>query len=142
MNDVKGFVLFWATFFMFMLVLIFSGCYIWPKYNVYAQRMEGEAQLAHAHASRQVQIQDAQSRLEAARSLALAEIERAKGVAEANRIVGDSLKGNEAYLRYLYIDGLKDKDNQTIIYVPTEGGLPILEAGRGLNAKHPASAHK
>jgi regulator of protease activity HflC (stomatin/prohibitin superfamily) len=103
------------------------GC---PQYMVYSQRMDGEAQLAHAHASRQVQIQDAQSKLEAAKSLAQAEVERAKGIAEANRIVGDSLKNNEAYLRYLYIDGLKDKDNLTTIYVPTEAGLPILEAGR------------
>lgn len=103
------------------------GC---PQYSVYSQRMEGEAQLAHAHASRQVQIQDAQSKLEAAKSLAQAEVERAKGIAEANRIVGDSLKNNEAYLRYLYIDGLKEKDNLTTIYVPTEAGLPILEAGK------------
>ena len=33
-------------------------------------------------------------------------------------------------LKYLYIDGLKDKDNVTTIYVPTEAGLPILEAGK------------
>ena len=42
------------------------------------------------------------------KALAQAEIERAKGVAEANRIIGDSLKGNESYLRYLWISGLKD----------------------------------
>jgi regulator of protease activity HflC (stomatin/prohibitin superfamily) len=103
------------------------GC---PKYYVYSERLAGEAQLAHAHASRQVQIQDAQSKFEAAKSLANAEIERARGVAEANKIIGDSLKNNDAYLRYLYIDGLKDKDNVTTIYVPTEAGLPILEAGK------------
>lgn len=102
------------------------GC---PQYIVYSQRMDGEAQLAHAHAARQVQIQDAQSKLEAAKSLALAEIERAKGVAKANQIIGESLKNNDAYLRYLWIQGLQDKDNNTI-YVPTEAGLPILEAGK------------
>lgn len=115
-----------------LLMAVFAVMWGCPQYKVYSQRMEGEALLAHAHASRQVQIQDAQSKLEAAKSLAQAEVERAKGVAEANKIVGESLKGNEAYLRYLYIDGLKDKDNVTTIYVPTEGGLPILEAGRGL----------
>jgi len=103
------------------------GC---PQYLVYSQRMDGEAQLAHAHAARQVQIQDAQSKLEAARSLALAEIERAKGVAEANKIIGHSLQDNEAYLRYLYIEGLKENKGEQIIYVPTEAGLPILEAGK------------
>lgn len=116
-----------VMFFVVLLMVSLWGC---PQYNVYQQKMEGEAQLAHAHASRQVQIQDAQSKLEAAKSLAQAEIERAKGIAEANRIVGDSLKNNEAYLRYLYIDGLKDRDNLTTIYVPTEAGLPILEAGK------------
>lgn len=115
-----------ATTVVLVSTLALWGC---PQYAVYSQRMEGEAQLAHAHASRQVQIQDAQSKLEAAKSLALAEIERAKGVAEANRIIGSSLKNNDAYLRYLWIQGLQDKDNNTI-YVPTEAGLPILEAGK------------
>ncbi len=110
-----------------LIVLTMWGC---PKYKVYEQRLDGEALLAHAHAARQVQIQDAQSKLEAAKSLAQAEVERSRGVAEANKIIGDSLKNNESYLRYLYIDGLKEKDNLTTIYIPTEAGLPILEAGK------------
>jgi len=61
--------------------------------------------------------------------LADAEIERARGVAGANKIIGESLKNNDAYLRYLWIQGLQDKDNN-VIYVPTEAGLPILEAGK------------
>lgn len=55
--------------------------------------------------------------------------ESARGVAESNKIIGDSLKGNEAYLRYLWIDGL-NRNNQNVIYVPTEAGLLILEAGK------------
>lgn len=66
---------------------------------------------------------------EAAQHLAQAEIERAKGVAEANKIIGDSLKGNEAYLRYLWIHSLENTQN-SVIYVPTEANLPILEAGK------------
>ena len=124
-----GFVTGIATVVIAVICLGMYGC---PKYNVYQQRMDGEAQLAHAHSARQVQIQDAESKLTAAKSLADAEIERARGVAEANRIIGDSLKNNDAYLRYLYIDGLKEKDNVTTIYVPTEGGIPILESGRGV----------
>jgi hypothetical protein len=50
-------------------------------------------------------------------------------VAQANQIIGDSLPGNEAYLRYLWIDKMEDAKAQ-VIYVPTETGLPILEAGR------------
>jgi len=111
--------------------LLFVGCLIGcPQYNVYSQRMEGEAQLAHAEYSKKVQVQDAVGKLEAAKSLAQAEVERAKGVAQANQIIGDSLKENEAYLRWLYIEGLKEKQGDQIIYVPTEAGLPILEAGR------------
>ena len=60
---------------------------------------------------------------------------RAKGVAAANKIIGDSLHGNEAYLRYLWIDGLREHGKgAAVIYVPTEAGLPILEAGRGASA--------
>lgn len=111
-----------------ILLLGLWGC---PQYNVYSQRLDGEARLAHAHSERQVQIQDAQAKLESAKSLAQAEVERAKGVAEANKIIGDSLKGNEAYLRYLWIKNLDDAEKTgQVIYVPTEAGLPILEAGR------------
>lgn len=106
--------------------LMLWGC---PKYNVYRERLAGQAQLANAEASRKVQIEDAIAKKESAKSLADAEIERARGVAEANRIIGESLKNNESYLRYLWIQGLHDKDNNTI-YVPTEAGLPILEAGK------------
>ncbi len=58
-----------------------------------------------------------------------AEVERAKGVAEANKIIGSSLKGNESYLRYLWIQGLQDGSSE-VIYIATEAGLPILEASR------------
>lgn len=109
--------------------LLMYGC---PQYAVYEQRMDGEAQLAHAHAAKQIQIQDAESKLMAAKSLAQAEVERAKGVAQANAIIGDSLKNNEAYLRWLYIQGLADKQGE-VIYIPTEAGLPILEANRKIN---------
>lgn len=119
---------FFALVFLVFVSLTMWGC---PQYNVYSQKMEGEAQLAHAHSSRQVQIQDAQSKLEAAKALAGAEVERAKGVAEANKIIGDSLKGNEEYLRYLWIHNLEQAEKTgQVIYVPTEAGLPILEAGK------------
>ena len=117
----------------YILVLIMfasSGCGMWPPYNVWQQRLEGEAELAKSQYSRQVQIQDAQSKLEAAKSLAMAEVERAKGVAQANAIIGDSLKNNESYLKWLYIEGLKERTGIETIYVPTEAGLPILESNR------------
>ena len=104
-----------------------------PQYFVYQQGLKGEAELARAQQNRQIKIQEAMAMKESAKMLAEAEVERAKGVAEANKIIGDSLKGNEAYLRYLWIQGLQGEGkNPTVVYVPTEAGLPILEAGRGL----------
>lgn len=100
-----------------------------PKYRIYKQDLRGQAELREAEWTKKISIEEAKALKESAVLKAEAEIERAKGVAEANRIIGDSLKGNEAYLRYLWIDGL-NKDENSIIYVPTEAGLPILEAGQ------------
>lgn len=109
-------------------LVVIGSLYGCPQYGVYHQRMEGEAELSKAHYSKQVQVQDAEAKYESSKSLAKAEIERAKGVAEANRIIGESLKNNESYLRYLWIHSLELTQDK-VIYVPTEAGLPILEAG-------------
>ena len=97
--------------------------------------MAGEAVLARAEYTRRVAVIEAQAKLDSAAKLAEAEIARAKGVAQANQIIGQSLKDNEAYLRYLWLDRL-DSAHAEIIYIPTEEGLPIL-AGR-----HPAPSTK
>ena len=102
------------------------GC---PSYKVYSAQKNGEAELAQANQNRQIQVSQSKAKAEAAQFEAEAEVTRASGVAKANQIIGDSLKNNEAYLRYLYVNNLADTKNQ-VIYVPTEGGLPILEAGK------------
>tara|TARA_R110000737_G_scaffold350891_1_gene391290 strand:- start:103 stop:483 length:381 start_codon:yes stop_codon:yes gene_type:complete len=109
-----------------LILLMMAGC---PRYNVWQQELSGKATFKEAEWSRKIAVEEAKAKLESAKSLADAEIARARGVAGANEIIGDSLKNNEAYLRYLYIQGLQDKDNN-VIYVPTEAGLPILEAGK------------
>lgn len=106
-----------------------GGCYVQPQYAVWQQSMAGKARLAEAESSRQIAVQEAKAKMESASMLADAEVARAKGVAEANRIIGESLKGHEEYLRYLWIHNLETGSN-SVIYVPTEAGLPILEAGR------------
>ncbi|MGJ7901610.1 hypothetical protein [Lysobacter sp. 1R34A] len=118
-----------------ILGLLLAGCialWMWgyPKYRVYSQEMAGRALLAEAESSRQIAVLEARAKLDSAKSLAAAEVERAKGVAEANKIIGDSLRNNEDYLRYLFVNGLENTKNQ-VIYVPTETNLPILEASRG-----------
>lgn len=127
MSENTGFV---SMIIMFILVLMAAGLYGCPRYEVYTQEMHGTAELARATQNRQIRIQEAQADKESAKLKAEAEVERAKGVAEANKIIGDSLKGNEAYLRYLWISGLQEGATPQVIYVPTEAGLPILEAGR------------
>lgn len=109
--------------------VIFLGMWGCPNYSVYEQRLAGEAELAKAEYSKKVAVQTAQATKESASLLADAEVARAKGVAQANAIIGDSLKGNEAYLRYLWIMSLETQSNK-VIYVPTEANLPILEASR------------
>jgi len=115
--------------FTFFLLIIWGFCAGSRVYDVWAQRKEGEAELARAESNRQIKTLEAKAAMESAKHLADAEILRSRGVAEANRIIGDSLKGNESYLRYLWIHGLSDGRNQ-VIYVPTEANLPILEATR------------
>jgi regulator of protease activity HflC (stomatin/prohibitin superfamily) len=107
-----------------VVVAFFAGG---PVYNVWEQGMNGKAELQKAEYTRKVAVLEAQAKMDSASKLADAEVERAKGVAEANRIIGDSLKDNPRYLQYLYITGLQEgseKGNRTI-YVPTEGGMPV-----------------
>jgi len=126
-NEKSGLVFYMAA--VGILIGISAGMYIFPKYSVWQQEMKGRAQLAKAEQNRQIKIQEAKALKEAAIYQAEAEVNRAKGVAKANKIIGDSLKGNEAYLRYLWVNQLSD-NSQNVIYIPTEAGMPILEAGK------------
>src|SRR6185312_6241802 len=99
---------------LFCALCILGGAFGCPHYNVWSQEMTGKAELAKANQNRQIEITAARAKEEAAKALAGAEIERAKGVAEANKIIGQSLKESEQYLRYLWIEGLQSKGNQVI----------------------------
>lgn len=106
-----------------------GGCLIGqPQYNIWYQRMEGQAMLAKSESSKQVMVQDAKAKEESAQYQAQAEVIRAEGVAKANKIIGESLKDNAGYLHYLWIHNL-EAGNHDVIYIPTEAGLPIFEAG-------------
>ena len=114
------------VFLVVSVVLIIAALFWgWPKYKVYKKEMDGIAALKEAEWSKQILIEEAKAREQA-------DIERAKAAAEANRIIGESLKGNEEYLRYVWIKGLQDGKGERI-YIPTEAGLPILEAGKAGN---------
>lgn len=126
----------WSTL---LLIIIFAisilcmwGC---PRYKVYQQQLVGEAELKRAEQNRKIAIQEAEAKKEAAKSLADADVIRAQGISKSNKIIGESLKNNEAYLHWLWIDNL-EKNPQAVIYVPTEANLPIFEAGRLNNLKN------
>ncbi len=102
-----------------------------PKYRVWQRELSGQAALAEASWDRRIEIEEAEATKEAAVLLAERDSIQALGVAAANRILGQSLQDNEAYLRYLWIIGLSD-GNSEVIYVPTEANLPLLEATRGI----------
>jgi type II secretory pathway pseudopilin PulG len=115
-----------------------AGMYVLPQWNVWRADLAGKAALAEAENARKVQIEEAKARLESSRYYAEAEVERAKGVARANEIVAAGLGGPEGYLRYLWINKLGE-NGQDVVYIPTEAGMPILEAGRGVAARPEAN---
>ncbi|MGO4408975.1 MULTISPECIES: hypothetical protein [unclassified Brevundimonas] len=109
-----------------------------PTYNVYSKQMAGKAAFEEAVQNRRIRVLEAQAALDSAKLTAQAEIERAKGTNEANRIMAQSLGGPENYLRWSYINMLQEtagKGDRQVIYLPTEAGMPILEAGRGQAAR-------
>jgi hypothetical protein len=116
-----------------VITMVVSGLWLcswgYRKYSIWSEGMRGQAELAHAEWNRQIAVTEAIAKKDSALHLSDAEIIRARGVAEANQIIGESLKKNEQYLRYLWIQTLDHSQNK-IIYVPTEANLPILEAGR------------
>ncbi|MEE1223267.1 MAG: hypothetical protein UHL07_07045 [Bacteroidaceae bacterium] len=90
--------------------------------------MEGKAEFAKAEQNRKIKIEEAKANLEAEKLNAQAEVERAKGAAEAIRIENGSI--TPTYIQYLWVRQQADLGNKTVIYIPTETNLPILEANR------------
>lgn len=122
------------------IIVIAGGMYGCPKYRIYSETLRGEASLREAEWTKKITIEEARAKEESSTLIAKArvtqaqaegqaEIVRASATAEANKIIGESLKENEAYLRYLWIMGLRDGSGERI-YIPTEAGMPILEAGK------------
>ena len=90
---------------------------------------EKKAMIEQAKAENESATLNAEAKIKIAKAEAQAEIERAYGIAKANEIVGNSLKGNKEYLEYLKIQSLGNSKGERI-YIATEAGVPILEARR------------
>ena len=105
-----------------------GGLFIVPYYNVWQQEMSGKAEFAKAEQNRKINIEEAKANLEAEKLNAQAEVERAKGAAEAIRIENGSI--TPAYIQYLWVRQQSNLNDKTVIYIPTETNLPVLEASR------------
>lgn len=100
-----------------------------PKYNVWQQEMEGKAEMARAEQNRMILVEEAKAKLEAEKLNAQAEIERAKGMAQAMEIENGKL--TSTYNQYLFIrtlEKISDKGSlPQIIYTPTNGLVPVMD---------------
>jgi len=105
-----------------LLLLVFLGG---PLYGVWQQSLSGKAELEKAEYTRKVAVLEAQAKKDSAQQLAEAEVIRARGVAQANEIIGESLKDNPAYLQYLWITQGEENANRTVYMVPSSGGAPV-----------------
>lgn len=125
-NTVKY--LFAVTVVLLVVGLFTAWLVFMPRYRVWSREMRGKAELAEAQWNRQIQIEEAKANLESEKLNAQSEIERAKGASEAIKIEGGTL--TEQYIRYLWVRQQTNLNDKTVIYLPTEAGLPILEANR------------
>lgn len=106
-----------------LIVLLFVGI---PMYRVWSQEMAGKAEYAKAEQNRKIKIEEAKANLEAEKLNAQAEVERAKGAAQAIEIENGKL--TTAYIQYLWVRQQGNNNVEKIIYIPTEASMPILEA--------------
>lgn len=100
-----------------------------PKLNLYRAETERRAVIAEARAEAEAAQFTAERQVEIATAQAEADRIRAAGIADANATIAESL--TPEYVRWYFVDRLDNIDGQ-IIYVPTEAGVPLPEAGRAV----------
>jgi len=114
---------------LFMVAATMLAAIMWaiPQYKVYTARQTGIATEQQATFARQVIVQQA-----------LAEKEAAQHRADAIAIVGEAAQRFPEYRQQEFIGAfaecLSNGCADMIIYVPTEAGIPITDAGRVANA--------
>lgn len=117
-----------------VVVITLVGTAMWglPKYKVYSKTLRGEADFAEAEINRQIVVEEAKAEEEALMLIANGEAERetikAQATAKAIELVGEQLNLYPNYLRLHWINEITGGSSERI-YIPTEAGMPILEAG-------------
>lgn len=107
----------------FVTLCVFLGlaagvAFGYPTYRVWEQSKAGEAALAKATQDRQIKVQEAE-----------AEQEAASKQAEANRILGESIRQYPEAMEQKWVEAISSTSNQ-VIYLPTEASVPITESAR------------
>lgn len=122
---------------IFAVIGILALMFTLPMYNVWASGMSGRAKLQEAEYSRQTRVAEAQARFDSAKLDADSKVALAKGQAEANKLIAETL--TPEVLQYQYIQMLEERNDtgkETIIYIPTDPrtglptSLPLPEANR------------
>jgi prohibitin 1 len=75
---------------------------------------------------REQQVASERFQTEIIQERALQAIEEAKGIAEAQKIISEGL--TPAYLTFHYIEQLGTLPSGSVVYVPTEGGVPLMRS--------------
>jgi regulator of protease activity HflC (stomatin/prohibitin superfamily) len=118
-----------------VVVLIVWTLFLQPIWRVWASQKQGEADLQQAHKEQQIQVSKAQGRLDAAKLNKEAAVIEAEAVAAQIEKIGTNLKEHDLYLKWQWIKMMEERPESSVIYVPTEANLPILEAGKRVDGK-------
>ena len=116
-----------------ILLLIVSLMIGLPKYNVWTSKIaietaknDGAAALASAAESRQIAIEEALAQVQVDSLEAIGEVFKAQGIADAMEIVDGKL--SDRYIKYIFVRNINNMRDGDRVYIPTEAGMPILEA--------------
>jgi len=124
-----------GTNWVFWIFLGIGAVFVWfvffyPKWNVWASHLSGEAEYQQSIKEQKIQISKAQARKDAALLNKEAAIIEAEAVAAQIEKIGKQLTEHDLYLKWQWIKMMEERPDSSVIYVPTEAGLPILEAGK------------
>jgi regulator of protease activity HflC (stomatin/prohibitin superfamily) len=82
-----------------------------------------------ARLEREQQVAGERFQTEIIQERAIQALEEAKGIAEAQKIIAEGL--TPAYLTFHYIEKLSTLPAGSVVYVPTEGGVPLMRSVGG-----------
>ena len=115
-------------------VLLFSVGWGWAHFRLWKAEYSGRAFEIEKEYKGKGILAEAEYSKQARQATAQAEFDAAQLTADAIAIVGAAAKEYPEYRQqefYLSLgDALKEGQIQQIIYLPTEAGLPITEAGK------------